>query len=346
VVPPERGVRPRPTSGVSVCPVIVDSAVYRHGKRIFDDLPPNELARVRKMATEPEDFVWVGLHEPTEDELATVEEEFGLHPLAVEDAFTAHQRPKLERYEDTLFLTLKSLWYVDANDAVETGEINMFVGSDFVITVRHGSGSELHSARRDLEAKAAVLTHGPSAVVYAVCDRVVDGYLAVVGSLEEDVDEVETSVFSPQRTNDSARIYTLKREIAEARRAVMPLREPMRRFATGAVPGIDEASAPFFRDVLDHLSRAAETVDGLDQLLSTAFDAHLAQIQVIQNEDMRKISAGAALVVVPTLIAGVYGMNFDHMPELGWRFGYLYAVLLMIGTVSALWFWFKRSGWL
>jgi len=326
--------------------VIVDSAVYRHGKRIVDDLPPSELGRVRKLACEPDDFVWVGLHEPTEDELATVEEEFGLHPLAVEDAFTAHQRPKLERYEDTLFLTLKSLWYVDANDAVETGEINMFVGSDFVITVRHGSGSELHSARRDLEAKATVLTHGPSAVVYAVCDRVVDGYLSVVGSLEEDVDEVEISVFSPQRTNDSARIYTLKREIAEARRAVMPLREPMRRFATGAVPGIDEASAPFFRDVLDHLSRAAETVDGLDQLLSTAFDAHLAQIQVTQNEDMRKISAGAALVVVPTLIAGVYGMNFEHMPELGWRFGYLYAVLLMIGAVSALWFWFKRSGWL
>ena len=194
--------------------VIVDSAVYRQGKRIVDDLPPSELGRVRKLATEPGDFVWVGLHEPNEEELATVEEEFGLHPLAVEDAFTAHQRPKLERYEHTLFLTVKSLWYVDANDAVETGEINMFVGDDFVITVRHGSGSELHSARRDLEAKSAVLTHGPSAVVYAVCDRVVDGYLSVMSSLEEDVDEVETSVFSAQRTNDSACIYTLKREIA------------------------------------------------------------------------------------------------------------------------------------
>jgi magnesium transporter len=326
--------------------VIVDSAVYRQGQRIVDDIPPEDLGKIRKLATEPGDFVWVGLHEPSEQELATVEEEFGLHPLAVEDAFMAHQRPKLDRYEDTLFLTLKSLWYVDANDAVETGEINMFVGDDFVITVRHGSGSELHSARRDLESKAAVLTHGPSAVVYAVCDRVVDGYLAVVGSLEEDVDEVETSVFSSQRTNDSARIYTLKREIAEARRAVMPLREPMRRFATGAVPGIEEKSAPFFRDVLDHLNRAAETVDGLDQLLSTAFDAHLAQISVQQNEDMRKISAGVALVVVPTLIAGIYGMNFHHMPELAWRYGYLYAVLLMLGAVGGLWMWFKRSGWL
>jgi magnesium transporter len=326
--------------------VIVDSAVYRQGKRIVDDLPPGELARVRKLATEPGDFVWVGLHEPSEEELATVEEEFGLHPLAVEDAFTAHQRPKLERYEHTLFLTLKSLWYVDADDAVETGEINMFVGEDFVISVRHGAGSELHSARRDLEAKSTVLTHGPSAVVYAVCDRIVDGYLSVMNALEEDVDEVETSVFSTQRTNDSARIYTLKREIAEVRRAVLPLREPMRRFATGAVPGIDEASAPFFRDVLDHLNQAAETVDGLDQLLSTAFDAHLAQISVQQNEDMRRISAGVGLVAAPTLIAGVYGMNFDHIPELRWQYGYAYSIGLMILVVAALWVFFKRSGWL
>ena len=222
----------------------------------------------------------------------------------------------------------------------------MFVGDDFVITVRHGTGSELHSARRDLEAKTTVLTHGPSAVVYAVCDRVVDGYLTVMDALEEDVDEVETSVFSAQRTSDSARIYTLKREIAEARRAVLPLREPMRRFATGAVPGIDEKSAPFFRDVLDHLNRVAETVDGLDQLLSTAFDAHLAQISVQQNEDMRKISAGAAIVVVPTLIAGVYGMNFDHMPELSWTYGYPFAIALMAGLCLILWVWFKRSGWL
>ena len=326
--------------------MIVDNALYRDGERLDLGLETSDLAGVRAKATGPHDFVWVGLHDPSEHELATVEQEFGLHPLAVEDAFTAHQRPKLERYEHTLFLTLKSLWYVDEHDAVETGEINMFVGDDFVVTVRHGAGSELHTARRDLEAKVAVLTHGPSAVVYAVCDRVVDGYLSVMTALEEDVDEVETSVFSAQRTSDSARIYTLKREIAEARRAVLPLREPMRRFATGAVPGIEEGSAPFFRDVLDHLNQAAETVDGLDQLLSTAFDAHLAQISVQQNADMRKISAGAAIVVVPTLIAGIYGMNFHHMPELDWTYGYPYAVALMAAIGVGLWVWFKRSGWL
>jgi magnesium transporter len=290
--------------------------------------------------------VWLGLHEPTEHELEDVAVAFGLHPLAVEDAVHAHQRPKLERYEDSLFLILKTLWYVDEDDAVETGEIHIFVGSDFIVTVRHGSGSELHSARSYLESEESVLTHGPSAVVYAVCDRVVDGYIEVVESLEEDVDEVEASVFSPARTNDSVRIYTLKREIAEVRRAVMPLREPMRRFAFGEVEGIASEAAPFFRDVADHLARAADVVDTLDGLLSTAFEAHLARISVQQNEDMRKISAGVGLVAAPTLIAGVYGMNFEHMPELGWWFGYPFSLALMVLTSAALWVFFKKSGWL
>jgi magnesium transporter len=164
--------------------------------------------------------------------------------------------------------------------------------------------------------------------------------------LQVDVDEVEESVFSERRTNDSMRIYTLKRELAEVRRAVMPLRDPIRRFSVGEATGIDAGAGPFFRDVLDHLNQAAETVDGLDQLLSTAFDAHLAQISVQQNEDMRKISAGAAIVVVPTLIAGVYGMNFKHMPELSWQLGYPYAIVLMAACCFVLWVWFKRSGWL
>jgi magnesium transporter len=326
--------------------VIVDSALYRKGVRVPVDCDPQDFNDVRSQVTEAGDFVWVGLHEPSQHELEDVAVAFGLHPLAVEDAVHAHQRPKLERYGDSLFLILKSLWYVDEQDAVETGEIHIFVGEDFIVTVRHGSGSELHSARAFLESKESVLTHGPSAVVYAVCDRVVDGYLAVVTSLEEDVDEVEASVFSPARTNDSERIYTLKRELAEVRRAVLPLREPMRRFATAQVDGIHVEAVPFFRDVADHLDRVAEIVDNLDNLLSTAFEAHIAGIQVRQNEDMRKISAGVGLVAVPTLVAGVYGMNFEHMPELGWQYGYAYSLALMVLISGALWVFFKKSGWL
>jgi magnesium transporter len=326
--------------------VIVDSALYRHGSRVPVDCQAQDYSTLRSHATGSGDFVWVGLHEPTEGELADVALAFDLHPLAVEDAVHAHQRPKLERYGDSLFLILKTLWYVDETDAVETGEIHIFVGHNFIVTVRHGSGSELHSARAYLESKESVLTHGPSAVVYAVCDRVVDGYNAVVAELEVDVDEVEESVFSVARTNDSARIYTLKREIAEVRRAVMPLRDPMTRFATGQVSAIHQDAVPFFRDVADHLTRAAEVVDNLDGLLSTAFEAHIAGIQVRQNEDMRKISAGVGLVAVPTLVAGVYGMNFRHMPELDWYWGYPFSLALMALLVGALWVFFKKSGWL
>jgi len=326
--------------------VIVDSALYRKGQRIEVDCFPHEFDKIRSQATDEGDFVWVGLYKPSEGELDDVAKSFGLHPLAVEDALKAHQRPKLERYDDSLFLTLKTLWYVDSDDAVETGEINLFAGPDFVITVRHGRGSELHSARARLEGQESVLTHGPSAVIYAVCDTVVDGYTDVVDELQVDVDEIESSVFSPARTDDSARIYVLKREIAEVRRAVLPLREPMRKFADGLVSGVEREAGPFFRDVLDHLNQAAEVVDNLDQLLSTAFDAYLARVTVQQNDDMRKISAGVALAAAPTLIAGVYGMNFEHMPELGWTVGYPLAVLLMFGISGLLWVFFKRSGWL
>ena len=326
--------------------MIVDSALYRGGVRVQVDCETDDLDTLRGKATHDGDFVWVGLYQPEMAELDRVAGVFGLHQLAVEDAVSAHQRPKLERYADNLFLTLKTLSYVDAEDAVETGEISIFVGSDFVVTVRHGEHGALHDARISLEGREHVLAHGPSSVVYAVCDAVVDRYEEVAAALETDVDEVEESVFSPARTNDSVRIYTLKREIAEVRRAVLPLREPMGRFASGSVPGIDPAAAPFFRDVSDHLSRAADVIDTLDSLLSTAFDAHIARISVQQNEDMRKISAGAALVVVPTFIAGVYGMNFEHMPELGWTLGYPFALLVMLGVSAALFAWFKKSGWL
>jgi magnesium transporter len=325
--------------------VIVDNALYHDGVRVpLDDGDPS-LGEARVPCGRG-DFQWVGIHDPTPGELRQIAATFGLHPLAVEDAGDSHQRPKVERYDDMLFLVLKTLWYVDEQDAVETGEINLFVGPDFVITVRHGEGIDLAASRRDLERRAQVLEHGPMAVMYAICDRVVDEYEKVGASLEVDVDEVEESVFSPARTDDAERIYALKREIAEVRRAVLPLRDPMRRFALAEVSGIDKETATYFRDVSDHLNRASEVIDNLDSLLSTAFDAHMARISVQQNEDMRKISAGAALVVVPTLIAGVYGMNFDHMPELHWTHGYAFALALMVGVSAVLLWFFKRSGWL
>ena len=326
--------------------MIVDSALYRGGVRVSVDCSKDDLPRLRDEASGDDDFVWVGLHEPNEEELDRVAEVFSLHPLAVEDALKAHQRPKLERYEDGLFLVIKTLWYVDAEDAVETGEINLFVGRNYIVSVRHGEGTELHTARLDLEQQTAVLGHGPSAVVYAICDRVVDSYESVALSLEEDVDEVEQSVFSTERTQDSKRIYILKRELAEVRRAVNPLREPMKRFATGSVAFVTQEAAPFFRDVTDHVIRVSELIETLDSLLSTAFDAHLAQISVQQNEDMRKISAWVAIAAVGTLVAGVYGMNFSDMPELRWHYGYYFALGLMLVSSVVLYRFFKKSGWL
>jgi magnesium transporter len=326
--------------------MIVDSALYRDGVRVAVDCDKDDLPTLRDEATGDGDFVWVGMHQPAEDELNWVAEVFTLHPLAVEDALKAHQRPKLERYDDGLFLVVKTLWYVDEEDAVETGEINLFVGRNYVVSVRHGEGTELHTARLDLEQQTAVLGHGPSAVVYAICDRVVDSYEAVATSLEEDVDEVEESVFSPNRTQDSKRIYILKRELAEVRRAVNPLREPMKRFATASVPFVTQEAAPFFRDVTDHVIRVSESIETLDSLLSTAFDAHLAQITVQQNADMRKISAWVAIAAVGTLVAGVYGMNFTNIPELTWHFGYYYALGLMLVASVVLYRFFKKSGWL
>ncbi len=326
--------------------MIVDNALYRRGERIDLGLDVQDLAGVRARATEPDDFVWVGLHDPRSEDLEAVADLYDLHPLAVEDAIAAHQRPKVERYDDSLFIVLKTLWYVDAEDAVETGEISLFVGHKFVISVRHGSGGGLSETRHRLEGMSSVLAHGPSAVVYAVCDQVVDRYEEVAGSLQEDVDEVEQSVFSTERTNDSARIYILKRELAEMRRAVLPLRDPMNKFSSGSVQGIHQDAAPYFRDVADHLSRVAETIDTLDSLLSTAFEAHTAQISIQQNDDMRRITAAVGLVAAPTLVGSIYGMNFTHMPELEWLYGYPMALGLMALSSLAVLIISKRSGWL
>ncbi len=325
--------------------MIVDSACYREGRRQPVEPETLDLTRLRRDAQDG-DFVWMGLHEPDAPEMRRVAAMFGLHPLAVEDALTAHQRPKVEPYDDMLFLVIKTLWYVEDRDEVETGQVAVFLGRDFVITVRQGSGVSLATVRADLEAREHLLGFGPAAVAYAVCDRIVDGYEEVAAELEIDVDQVEASVFSAERTQDTQRIYVLKREVAEMRRAVQPLRVPMQRFATASYPFVPAESANFFRDVADHVTRVSEVIETLDMLLSTAFDAHLARISVQQNEDMRKISAWVAIAAVGTLVAGIYGMNFDDMPELHWRFGYAWALALMAGAGILLYRTFKRSGWL
>ncbi|GAA0584619.1 magnesium/cobalt transporter CorA [Kribbella sandramycini] len=323
--------------------MIVDCGVYAEGERL--DLPKEPETVAQTLDEHDHTFGWVGLHEPTDAEMRRVQQLFGLHELAVEDAVRAHERPKVERYGDALVVVLRTLWYVDEGDQVETGQVSVFVGPRYVVTVRHGDGAELATTRHTLEERASMLGHGPAAVLWAICDSVVDGYEEVAQQVEVDVDEVETSVFSPERTSDAERIYKLKREVLEMRRAIFPLREPMEAFAHG-VPGINPQAAPFFRDVADHVVRVSEQTDGLDTLLSSALNAHLARVSVQQNDDMRKISAWVMIAAVPTMLAGIYGMNFDNMPELRWHFGY-YAVLLLMGSVcGTMYGLFRKVGWL
>lgn len=325
--------------------VIVDCAVYAEGVR--RDLPKDPESVAEAIAEDLGCFGWIGLHEPSAAELDRIQHLFGLHELAVEDALKPHQRPKLELYgDDSLVMVLRTLWYVDEHDAVETGQVSVFAGPRYVITVRHGEGGELATARHDLEARTPILGHGPAAVLWAICEAVVDSFELVADAVEVDVSEIETSVFSPRRTSDAARIYSLKREVLEMRRAVLPLREPIQRIVHGGVPGITPKATPFFRDVADGLNRAADHTEGLDALLDSALSAHLARVSVQQNDDMRRISAWVAIAAVPTMIGGIYGMNFTHMPELATRYGYYVVLTVMAVACAALYAGFRRAGWL
>ncbi|MFJ3912414.1 magnesium and cobalt transport protein CorA [Streptomyces vinaceus] len=327
--------------------VIVDCAMYRDGRR---SPAPEDLSDALDQARANGDaFLWVGMYEPTEEEFEHVSKEFRLHRLAVEDALTAHQRPKLEVYDDSLFVVLKPVMYDDDTDTVTTGELMLFIGDSFVVTVRHGEGAALSAVRHRLEHEPEVLRHGPTAVLYAVADAVVDHYIEVAAELQADLEEVEADVFAPQATdtkNTAARIYGFKRQVLEFRRATSPLLQPMDRLAFGNVPFVHEHAQPFFRDVADHLTKASEYIEGLDRLLSDALAAHLAQMGVRQNDDMRKISAWAAMAAVPTMVAGIYGMNFDHMWELRQPWGYPAVVLVMVGACLGLHRLFKTRGWL
>ena len=342
--------RKRPRKPAPVLPPaddshIVDCALYVGGRRRPGRLPlDGALAAARAVGG----FVWIGLHEPSDLELSGLVEEFGLHPLAAEDAVNAHQRPKLERYGDQLFIVFKTTRYVEHrtlawdSEVVETGEVMLFVGKNFVISVRHGVGA-LHKVRAQLEARPELLSHGPAAVVYAVADAVVDEHLAVADQVEDDVDEVEAAVFAPRAGRDIDLVYQLKREVLEFRRAVVPLNGPLVELRDAPEMAVFSAE---FRDVDDHLQRVAEQVAGFDELLNALLGAQLARVSVQQNNDMRKISAWVAIAAVPTMLAGVYGMNFDHMPELHWTYGYPLIVAIMVTVCLSLYRAFRKSGWL
>jgi magnesium transporter len=322
--------------------VIVDCAVYEHGRRRAGELPLEDACEASRRR---DAFVWLGLYEPSEQEFDAVRREFDLHELAVEDAINAHQRPKLEAYDDSLFVVLKPARYLEAERDVEFGEILIFLGDGFIITVRHGEAA-LHEARLHVEERPELLECGPGAALYAIVDRIVDDYQPVIAALDHEIDALEREVFSHSPTNPAEAIYKLKRDVLELHAAIAPLAEPLDRLARGRHELIHEDIRTYFRDVHDHLLRIIGQVESYRDLLTSVLAANLSQVTVRQNEDMRRISAWAAIIAVPTLIAGIYGMNFSHMPELHWTFGYPIALVTIAVAALVLYRYFHRIGWL
>jgi magnesium transporter len=339
---------------------IVDCGLYEDGHRRPGRVPLDQAGDVARTTS---GFVWIGLQQATAKDIVAVADKFGLPPLAVEDAVKAHQRPKLEVYDDVVvFAVLKPVRYVDHEEVVNVSEIALFLGASYVVTVRHGQSDVLRRVRSELDRNdSELLTHGPTGVLYRAADLVVDGYEKAITYINEDVDEIESQVFGSNGEDDhSERIYKLKREIAKFRRAVLPLATPLHRLANGSVPGVDKAVAPYFRDVHDHMLRAADAIEGHDRLLTDVLQADLSrvaarqaqvavrqnEIAVQQNEDMRKISAWAAIALVPSAIAGIYGMNFHHMPELAWKYGYVLVIGVIVSVCLGLYRLFRHNGWL
>ena len=339
---------------VPVARATVDCGIYVDGRRLPGKYThAAALNKVHELEAEGKDaFVWIGLHEPDEHQMQAVGDVFELHELAVEDAVHAHQRPKLERYDKTLFLVLKTVNYVEhesvinAREIVETGEIMIFVGSDFVVTVRHGEHGELASVRRRLEASPAALKLGPYAIMHAIADHVVDSYLDVTDLIETDIDAMEEDIFSPLAQTNIECIYLLKREVVELRRAVNPLTMALQRIGSDHNDLISVEVRRYMRDVLDHNIQASDRITSYDDMLSSLVQAAVGKVAMQQNIDMRKISAYVAIAAVPTAIAGIYGMNFDYMPELKEVWGYPAVLLVMLIVCTLLYRTFRRNHWL
>jgi magnesium transporter len=349
---------PRPGVTAVAEPSVVDAAIYRDGRRVHS--PPSVAETARLLREAPGAMAWIGLFRPAAAQVLAVAEEFGLHEVAVEDAIVAHQRPKLERYGDTLFVVLRAARYLDDVEEVEFGEIHVFVGPDFVLTVRHSEAPDLAAVRHRMEGDPELLSRGPEAVLYAILDSVVDGYAPVVAGLQKDIDEIETEVFRGD-PRVSRRIYELSREVIDFQRATRPLLGMLNALVAGfAKHGIDEDLQRYLGDVADHATTAAERVDGFRQMLADILTVNatlvnqaqneeikqLTEASYAQNEDVKRVSAWAAILFAPTLIGTIYGMNFDHMPELQWPLGYPFALALMALTSATLYAIFKRVGWL
>ena len=326
--------------------MIVDQAIYRDGARQpCGDL--SEALEDLRGGEDPHAFLWIGLKDPTDAEFAQVNDELKLHPLAVEDAVKGNQRPKVELFDNTIFVSLKTLRYLEETSDVETGEVMLFVGDRFVVTVRYGELSPLATVRKRLEARPEMLRHGEISVLHAVMDAIVDNYVEIDAELQTDLEQIEAAVFGGRGHASSEQIYSLKREVVEFRRAASPLAAPLNMLHDGSRSPVSvKEMRLLFRDVADHLLRVIDHVESYDRLLTDVLNAHLAQITVQQNSDMRKISAWVAIAAVPTMVAGIYGMNFDNMPELKWQYGYFMVLAIMAVICLALYRAFRRSGWL
>jgi magnesium transporter len=321
----------------------VETAVYEQGRRRAEMVP---LQDTFEQLREDGVFAWIGLHEPTAEEFESVRREFNLHELAVEDAIRAHQRPKLEFYGDSFLMVLKTArWIDDGEETLGLGEILVFVGNGFIISVSHGDAA-LDDVRLEMEQRPDLLTHGPSAALYAIVDRVVDDYVPVLDELDSAIRDTETEVFSPSRSNPAGRIYQLKRAVLDLLGVVMPLVPEMEKLSAAEHALIDADMRPYFRDIHDHLLRDSVQLQGFRELLTNVLAANLTQASVRQNEDVRKISAWAAIIAVPTAIAGIYGMNFKYMPELNWRIGYPLVLAVIAIICFYLYRRFRRVGWL
>ena len=336
---------------------VVDAAIYEDGHRV--EAPPTIAEAVRLLKEHPGSFAWIGLLRPSESQLLPVAEQFGLHEVAVEDAIVAHQRPKLERYGDTLFVVLRAATYLDDAEEVEFGEIHVFLGADFVITVRHSRTPDLSVVRQRMETDPELLARGPEAVLYAILDSVVDGYAPVVAGVQKDIDQIEIQVFHGD-PNVSRRIYELSGEVIEFQRSTRPLLPMLDQLVAGfAKYRTDEDLQKYLRDVADHATTVSERVAGFRQNLSDILTVNatlvnqaqneeikrLSEASFVQNEEVKRISAWAAIVFAPTLIGTVYGMNFDTIPELHWAFGYPFALALMVLSSVGLWVIFRIRGW-